>query len=192
MPERANSFVPLRPAFLFVFVFVATISAPVYTPARADNVCIEQPSQQAPEGTRWIARSDRPKARKCWSLVDGNGRDVTALLTQSGAATTQDPLQAISSQLAALFGNAPANAEPQGTTPQSNPANAPRKPQGNTANAKSDNGARTDQKSVSDGHAAKRTSSGLTEPERNALFEEFMRWQEIQGVSAVKSWPSSN
>jgi hypothetical protein len=196
MPERANSFVPRRPASLFVFVFVA-ISAPVHTPARADSMCIEQPSQQAPEGTRWSARYDRPKARKCWFLVDGNGRDVTALLTQPGGATTQDPLQALSSQLAALFGNstaAPTSAEPQGAAPQSSPANAPRKPQGITTGAnKTDNGVRTDQRNASDGHGAKHTSPGLTEPERNALFEEFMRWQEAQqGMNALKLWPLSN
>jgi hypothetical protein len=192
MPEHVNSFSPLLPAAFFVFV--ATIT--VYSPARAESLCIEQPSQQAPDGTHWNSRYDRPKGRKCWFLVDAHGREVTAPLPQPSAAPTPDPVQTLSSQLAALFGNAtaaPANVAPQATAPQSNLANAPRKPPGNTANAnKTDNAVRADQRSASEGPAVKRTSSALTQQERNALFEEFMRWHESQeNVTALKPWPST-
>jgi hypothetical protein len=192
MPERVNSFALLLPAAFFVFVSTIT----VYSSARAESPCIEQPGQQAPEGTHWNSRYDRPKGRKCWFLADANGRDVTALLPQPGAAPTPDPMQTLSSQLAALFGNstaASANVAPQATAPQSNPANAPRKPPGNTANAnKTDNAVRADQRGASEGNAVKRTSLALTQQERNALFEEFMRWLESQeNVTALKPWPST-
>jgi hypothetical protein len=208
MSERVNSFGPLLPAASLAFILVATIAVPVCSPALADSLCIEQSSQPAPEGTRWSSRYDRARGRKCWFLVDASGREVTTLPAQQSAAPTPDPVQTLSSQLAALFGNAteaPANVAPQGNVPQASPANAPRKPQGNTANAiKTDNGVRADQKSV--GEAIKRTTPAMTLAERNALFEDFLRWHESQqgqqseqsqqaqqseqSNGALKPWPS--
>jgi hypothetical protein len=192
MPERVNSFVPLLLAVLFVFV--ATITVPVDSPARADSACIEQPSQPAAEGTRWIARNDRAKGRRCWFLVDANGRDITAPQAQPSAAPTPEPT--LSSQLATLLGNltgASTTVAPQGNPPQTSPANPARKPQGNAANAsKTDNAGRADQRSIGEGHAVKRASPVLPQPERDALFEEFLRWRESQqSISTLAPWPSS-
>jgi hypothetical protein len=67
------------------------------------------------------------------------------------------------------------------------------KPRGNAASAsKADNGIRADPSSIGDGHAAKRASAPLTQPEREALFEEFLRWQEIrESTSTLSPLPSS-
>jgi len=195
MPERVNSFAPIPSVFL---VFVATIAVHFCSPAWAESGCIEQPSQPAAEGTRWSAYYDRSKGRRCWVLVDANGRDVTALQAQPSAAPTPGPVASLSAQIASLLNNltgATANAVPQvnasqGDAPQISPA---RKPQGGAANAsKADNGVRADQKSIGEGRAAKRVPPPLTQPEREALFEEFLRWQESrESVSALKPWPSS-
>jgi hypothetical protein len=189
MPKRINSFASLLPVAFSVFAFVATIT--VCSPARADSVCIEQSNQQAPQGTHWSARYDRPAGRKCWFLLDAYGRDATALLAQPGAASSLDPMQTLSSQLASLFGNS-TGAAPV-AAPQITPPNAPRKPQGNPANAyKTDNRVRADQRSVGDGHAAKRASPALTPVERDALFGEFVQWrQSQQSISVLKPWPAS-
>jgi hypothetical protein len=89
-------------------------------------------------------------------------------------------MEALSSQIASLLGNltgASANVTPQATAPQAGAPSVPRKPQGNATNAsKTDNGVRTDQRG--EGYAAKRVNPALTQPEREALFEEFLRWQE--------------
>jgi hypothetical protein len=184
MPERVNSFGPPLPAVSFAFILAAAITVPVYSPARADSVCIEQSSQPAPEGTHWSSRYDRARGRKCWFLADASGREVTALPAQPSAAPTPEPTPTLSERLAALFGNstaAPANAAPQTPVPQISPANAPRKPTGNATNAiKTDNGVRADQKSAGEGPAAKRTTPPMTLAERNALFEDFLRWHESQ------------
>jgi len=194
MPERVNSFAPM---ILGVFsVLVAAIAVQYYTPARADSACIEQPNQPAAEGTRWSSRYDRAKGRKCWFLVDAstNGHETAA---QQSAASTPWLSSQISSLIDTITG-ASANVTPQGGAPQpsspsTGPASGPRKPQANAANASRTDGAvRADQKSIGEGHSAKRVSSGLTQPEREALFEEFLRWHENhEGASTLIPPPAS-
>lgn len=191
MPERINLFASLRPAAISVFAFVATIT--FSSPARTDGVCIEQPGQQAPEGVHWSARYDRSTGRKCWFLFDAYGRDATALLTQP-VPLLLEPVQALSWQLTSLFGGstgAAPNPAPQGSAPQITPPTAPRKPPGNPANAnRPDNRVRAGQRSVGEG-AVKYASPALTEAERNALFDDFLRWRDSQQSIALKPWPTS-
>ena len=188
MPERASSFAPTIPGVFSVLV--ATIAVHFCSPVRADSACLDQPSHPAAEGTRWSAHYDRAKGRKCWILVDASTNGHDAPQAQPNAAST------LSEQIASLLGNltgASANVAPQPTAPQVSPATAPRKPQGNTANAgKADNGVHADQRSIGEGHAAKRVSPVLTQPEREALFEEFLRWQQDQqSPSTLLPAPSS-
>lgn len=180
MPERANSFAPTIPGV--VSVLVATIAIHFCSPVRADSACLEQPNQPAAEGMRWSAHYDRAKGRKCWILVDAstNGHDAAASQAQPNAASASAAVETLSSQIASLLGNltgASANVTPQSTAPQAGSAGVTRKPQGNAATAsKAENGVRTDQRG--EGHAVKHVNSALTQPEREALFEEFLRWQQ--------------
>jgi hypothetical protein len=191
MPKRVVSFVsmilsaPLIPALFFVVVvltFVATIVAFTYGSARADSACIEQPTQPAAEGARWYLRYDRAKGRKCWFLgiATTNARDVTTPQGQTSAAAAPT----LASRLAELFGGlagSSANVAPQGNAGPNNLTTAPRKTQGNSPNtAKPNNSVRTDQRDIVEGHVEKRAPPVLTQPERNALFEEFLRWHESQ------------
>jgi hypothetical protein len=191
MPERANPFAPTMPGVLSVLV--ATIAVHFCAPLQAESACLDQPTQPAAEGARWSAHYDRAKGRKCWILVDAstNGHDATAPQAQPNAAATPGPVEQLSSQIASLLGNltgASANATPQVNAPQASPASVPRKPQGNGANAgKADNSVRADQRSAGEAHAAKRGSPPLTELEREALFEEFLRWQESQQMTGTPS-----
>ena len=196
MPERANSFGPTIPGVFSILV--ATIAVHFCSPVRAGSTCLEQPSQPAAEGTRWSLHYDRAKGRKCWILVDAstNGHDAAAAQAQPNAAPTPGPVESLSSQIASLLGNltgASANVTPQVNGPQTTPASVPRKPQGNAANAgKADNGVRADQRSIGDGNATKRVSPALTQLEREALFEEFLRWQQDQqSPSTLLPAPSS-
>ena len=186
MPERANPFAPpFSGVFLvLVAVFVATGAVDFCSPVRADNACLEQPSQPAAEGTRWIAHYDRAKGRKCWSLVDAstNGHDAAAAHAQPGAV----PAPTLTSQLAALLDNltgAAAIMTPQAIAPHTGAASVPRK--GNAANASKTNGSvRADQKSIGEGHSSKRASPALSQSER-ALFEEFLRWRESNEITGA-------
>lgn len=197
MPERVNSLAPLLPAVFLVFI--ATVAIPVYGPARADSACLEQPNQPAAEGTRWTARYDRAKGRKCWVLVDAstNGREVAASQAQPSAAPPPEPT--LASQIAALLGlqEAPANAVPQGNAPQAispqiSPSKPPRKPPGNTTSVnRAENSVRADQRPPpAEGHAVKRPSPAMSELERDALFQEFLQWKESrQSAGRLKPWP---
>jgi hypothetical protein len=195
MPERVNSFPPILPCG--VLVLAAMVAVDFASPVRAESACIEQqPSQKAAEGTHWSARYDRAKGRKCWFLVDANGHDVTPSQAQPSSAATPTPLASFSSQIASLFGSLTAAAEnaipqvsaPQGDAPQTA---GPHKPRGNGANAsRADNGARGEHNSAGEGRdAVKRVPPSLTETEREALFEEFLRWQETQRIGGASSSP---
>lgn len=193
MPKRVTSFVPmvlsvsvpLIPALFFVAVvltFVATIATFTYGPARADSACITQPSPPAAEGSRWYLRYDRTKGRRCWvlGLASANAHEVATPQGQTSAAAAPT----LSSRLAELFGGlvgSSTNVAPQANAAQSNLTSAPRKTPGNSPNAaKPDKSDRADQRDIVEGHAGKRAPPALTQPERNALFEEFLRWHESQ------------
>jgi hypothetical protein len=73
------------------------------------------------------------------------------------------------------------NAAPQANAAPSNLTSPPRKTPDNSPNAaKPDKSARADQRDIVEGHTGKRAPPALTQPERNALFEEFLRWHEGQ------------
>jgi hypothetical protein len=188
MPERVNSFAPMIPGVFSLFVVM--IAVHFSSPVRADSACLDQPSQPATEGTRWSVHYDRAKGKKCWFLVDANGYDVTPPQAQLSGAS--EAVQTLSSQIASLWGNltgASVNATTQAHAP---PVSVPRKLQGNAANAgRTDGSIRADQRSTGDGHTVKRVSPALTAPEREALFEEFLRWQNQEGISSVIPLPAS-
>jgi hypothetical protein len=187
MPERVNSFAPIL-ACVFV-VFLGTVAVDFVSPVRAESVCIERPSQRAAQGTHWIARYDRANGTKCWFLVDANGLDVTPSQAQPSSAPTPAPVDGLPSQIAAFLGGltgATENATPQVSAPQADapqtPVRAAHKPRGSGANVnRADDGMRAEQNGAAkERGGVKRVSRSLTEPEREALFEEFLRWQEIQ------------
>jgi hypothetical protein len=199
MPARVSSFAPSLPCVFLVFV--ATVAVDFMSPVRAESACIEQPNQRAAEGTHWSARYDRTKGRKCWFLVDADGRDIETSQAQANSAPTPTPVDALSSQIASLLGSLTAAAEngmpqvsaPPGDAPQA-PPRAPHKPRGNGANAgRADNAVRGEQKGSGEARGAvKRVSPPLTESEREELFEEFLRWQEIQQTIGASGQSSTS
>jgi hypothetical protein len=162
MPERVNSFAPVLPCVFLALV--ATVAVDFVSPVRAESA---------------------------------NGRDITPSQAQPSSVPTPAPVDLLSSQIASLLGSLTAAAEnampqvsaPPADAPQTGSARAPHKPRGNGAKAmRADNGLRGEQKGAGEGRgAAKRVSSPLTEPEREALFEEFLRWQEIDQTIGAPS-----
>ena len=185
MPERINSFAPMILGVLSVLV--AMIAVQSHAPVRADSACIEKPNQPAAEGTRWSARFDRAKGRKCWFLVDVTTNEAAPPQAQ------ESTVSSLASQITSWLGSLTGASAAQVDAAQGNPASGPRKPQANVANAgRTDVADRTDQKGVGDGRAVKRVSSGLTQPQREALFEEFLRWHQSQeNVSEANPPPAS-
>lgn len=222
MPERAK-FAPMISGVFFALPATIVVNCCV---ARADTPCVEQPPQPvaerphqvAPYGYRachechamgreillWTVRYDRANGRKCWSLVDANGRDVTAAHLRAPAM----PPPTLSSKLASLWADfagawpkatlwanltgAPPKATPESNAPQIGALNPPRKNQSKAANAdKTDSSVRGSQRSDGEGRAEKPISSAPTELERDPQFQEFLRWRERQNIMKTFSPPPS-
>jgi hypothetical protein len=175
MPRRANWF-GLKKSGV-VCVLLATVAVSFDSPAQAE--CITQLNQQAPEGTHWSLHYDRVKNRRCWILVDATGQELSTVQEQPDASPTLSSLQTFFTNITGIQ-RAPQQAQEAAPSP-------PRKPQAHLANAnRADRPVRTEQKN--DAHAAKHE---LTPPERDALFEEFLRWHESQQITGTGKPPAS-
>ena len=174
MPRGARSFGPIMPGVVCVLLAAA---APGFV-SSAQAECITQPNQQAPDGAHWSLHSDRVNNRRCWILVDSAGRDLSAPEPQSAASSA---LSSVQSFIGNLTGGP--SAQPS-ETPAKPEAAPPRKPQPPVAQPRSGNvnGAvrpvRTEQKAN-----AQPAEDDTKRGERDALFEEFLRWRESQKIT---------
>jgi hypothetical protein len=137
-------------------------------PAQAAG-CIAQPNMQAPDGTHWTLHHDHIRNRRCWLLVDSAGREVAPVPAQP-AGTSMSAWQA-------FLGNfTGAGTPPQ--RPQAAPAS--HGPESRIVTASKP--ARTAPPKT-EVHLAK---PQLSQEERDALFEEFLRWHESQKITGAK------
>jgi hypothetical protein len=178
MPRRASPFGPITSGAVCVLLAAA---APGYV-SSAQAECIVQPNQQAPDGAHWSLHFDHAKNRRCWILVDASGHDLST--PQQPAAS--GGLSSFQSFLGNFTGATPAP-QPQ-EAPASTPAVAPppRKPpshgvQPHVASAnRMNHPARSEPKP--DAHPA---GHDMSPGERDALFEEFLRWHESQKITGA-------
>ena len=178
MPRRARSFGPMMSGVVCAVLAVVAVS--IDSPAQAE--CITQPNQQAPEGAHWSLHTDPVKNRRCWVLVDAAGHDLSTPPQEE-----QSPASSALSTIQTFIGNITGGG-PSSPPAQEAPAALPQAPAGpplhrippRTANAsRPDHAVRTEQKDKGDPNAGKH---GLSDPEREALFEEFLRWHENQQI----------
>jgi hypothetical protein len=174
MPRRAHS--SGSTMFGVVCALLATVAVGIDSPAQAE--CIAQPNQQAPEGAHWSLHYDRAKNRRCWILVDATGHDIS---TPPAQPDTSPALSAFQTFIGNFTGGPPS--PPAQEAAAASPATATQQPRRPPARVASPNRAeravRTEQRETGDAQAGKRE---LTEPEREALFEEFLRWHESQQI----------
>jgi hypothetical protein len=169
--SRAPSFGPAMSGV--VCALLATVAVGIDSPAQAD--CVVQPNQQAREGAHWSLHTDRAKNRRCWVLVDATGHDISTEQAQSVAAPSPSVLQTILGNFTGAGSSSPPAQEAPAAAVA--PASPPlRRLPAHVVNANRPERIRTEQR------AEPRDKGGheLTEPEREALFEEFLRWHESQ------------
>jgi hypothetical protein len=168
MPRRAASFGPTMSGVVCALLTAAAVA--IDSPAQAE--CIVQPNQQAPEGAHWSLHTDTVKNRRCWILVDATGRDISTGQAQPAPAPAPSVFQTILGNFTGA-GSPPPQEAPAAVSPA--PAQA-RRPAAHAVSVNRTVRVRTQQR------AEPREKSGheLTEPEREALFEEFLRWHESQ------------
>ncbi len=171
MPRRARSFGPIMPGVVCVLLAAA---APGFV-GSAQAECITQPNRQAPDGAHWSLHSDPVKNRRCWILVDSAGRDLSASEPQSATSTALSSFQS-------FIGNLTGGPSAQ---PPETPARpeAPRKPQAQVARPRSGNVNGADHRTRTEQKADTQPAEDeMTQGERDALFQEFLRWRESQKI----------
>jgi hypothetical protein len=198
MPQRPGL---TSPPFGVGCILLAVVAISFDNTAQAE--CITQLKQEVPEGSHWSLHTDPVTNRRCWTLVESSHRDVAQPPPPPAQVST------FSSQLTSFFGSFTGGAF--SASPQETPAvppppvsAAPRKPPvparaantnvastGAISTNKPERPIRTEQKAEqkekADGHASKLE---LADPaEREALFEEFLRWHESQQLTGGASSP---
>jgi hypothetical protein len=146
--------------------------------AQADD-CLTEPNMQAPEGTHWSSRMELNYYRRCWMLVDAAGREVVAPVPAQPAGTSAPPRQSFPSNLIGAG------------TPQAAPASPaaapPRKPQTSQPDGPprvvTANKPARSEPPKSDVRPAK---PEMSQPNRDALFDEFLRWRESDKITGSR------
>ena len=186
MLKRASSFAPM---VAFIFLAAAT-AVGTHGLALANGECIENPDQHAAKGARWYHRYDSAKGRKCWFLAESSTNAGDAGTPQSRANAAPTPT--FSSRLAVLLGlkGSTATAARQKNLPQKNSTSEQRTFQSKAASGpKAGNSVRIGPSDLAPDTAEERSGKRYApnQVERDALFEEFLRWRESQqGVDGIR------
>jgi hypothetical protein len=194
MPMRLTSRIPPISASLLA----ATIAIGTGSAARAARDCIEQPTGEVSHGAHWYYHVDRTNKRKCWYL--GVPAAMPPQAASPALAPTELNLQSPISSLLAFLSGGLLSGSPQDiatSDPRTKqvPATKPLKiedivPTELTRNARhyDSNGILASDWRSSEGRQnapPQRRSDQYGAPpinqaERDALFREYLRWQELQ------------
>jgi|307.fasta_scaffold73881_2 hypothetical protein len=144
----------------------------------AGNECFEQPSRESAHGEHWYYRYDREKKQKCWHLEAGATKTpeiaLPPLKDQSDAIVPPTPnLDSVFSALFKRGRTAP-------SVPQDAAPGEPRIIQSNPTKTLTEEDIAQQQPDIPEERAEPRYVTPLTPAQRQALFEEYLRWEEIQ------------
>jgi hypothetical protein len=185
---RATEPLISRPARLWIsgavgmLLAAATAGADSH-PAQAQTAdCVREPTAQAPDGTHWVGHWEINNYRRCWVLVDAAGREV------AGPVRAQQPANPPQSAWQPFLGNftGASTSQPQ-TAPASPTAASPRRPP--TSQPDGSHPVATASKPA---HSAPSKSEvypvkpDKSQPDRDALYAEFLRWHEGQKLIGGK------
>lgn len=156
--------------FIFALVILGTNSR-----VFAGSECIEQPDREPGQGGHWFYHFDREKNRKCWRLdaATGTREAVPPRKDQSDAVATPTPT--IGSVFSTLFRGGPSRSMPQDAA-----AGEPRIIQSNPTRPLKIEDIAQQQQDIPEERPEARYVTPLTPVQRKALFQEYLRWEEIQ------------
>jgi hypothetical protein len=152
-------------------MLLASAAAGLDSPAHAE--CPMQLFQQPPQGAYWSPQFDRDENRCCWILVDAAGRELPTGQAQPAPAL---PFQLF---LGSFTGAGP---PPQEATPA--PAAPPPPRRHRAVHAKRP--VRPPGSKTAAHRARPETRHEMSQADRDALFEEFLRWHESQKITGAK------
>lgn len=180
MPRRVYSIIA---ATFFVFIS-ALIALSMDGRVLADG-CIDQPNREPMQGAHWYWHYDREKNRKCWHLEDIEmGIAAPQRKDQPDAATTPT----FSSMFSAFFrGGTTAHFKPP---PQDTTSGEPRIIQSDPTKPLKIEDIAQQQPDIPEERAEERYVTPLSPAQRKALFEEYLRWEEIQRNIGILGIPA--
>ncbi len=158
------------------FAFFSALAAPgVSGRALAGNECLEQPSWEPEQTGHWYYRSDREKNRKCWHLEAPKVPESVLPREQMDAVVRGTPVRSVFSS---LFGGRPT--APLESMPQDTAVGEPRIIQSDPTRILTIEDIAQPQPDLPEEHAEPRYVTPLTASQRRALFEEYLKWEELQ------------
>jgi len=170
MPRHAYSII----AATFIVFISALIS--VGTDGRALAAeCIDQPNREPVQGAHWYYHYDREKNRKCWHLEDTETRVEAPPPKDRREMVAPPAFPSVFSRLFRGGSTAPFTSMPQDTT-----SGEPRIIQSDPTKPLKIEDIAQHQPDIPEERAEERYVTPLSPAQRKALFEEYLRWEEIQ------------
>jgi hypothetical protein len=166
----------------------AIMLGPGHAALAADD-CLAGPSRPPAQGGHWYYRLDRVNNRKCWYLVEPDARAPTAEAPQSPPPPEAAPQPSWSSFFSSLSAGFAGTTQPDaaGGDSRSLQTARPDDRRGEEASRQQPRLVRhTDQEAAAKPHRPARApperadEGALNQTERDALFQEFLRWRERQ------------
>ena len=145
--------------------------------AVADIACTEQPDRNAPSGEHWYYHFDREKNRKCWHLGP-----VAAVVRESPAPPRMERTHTAGPTLNSVFGplfRGIRNLFRQ-PMPHEVAAGEPRIVQSDATRPLTIEDIAQPQAEFPEERAETRPASSITLSQRKALFEEYLKWEQLQ------------
>jgi hypothetical protein len=156
--------------------------------AVADSACIDQPGRDALQGEHWYYHFDREKNRKCWHLGS-----VAAVVHESPAPPRAERTRPVGATVNSVFG--PLFRGIRNFLRQPMPHDAaegePRIVQSDATRPLTIEDIAQPQSEFPEERAEARPASSLTAAQRKALFEEYLKWEELQRAASANAAPAS-
>jgi hypothetical protein len=144
--------------------------------ASADSACLEQPDRATSQDEHWYYHFDREKNRKCWHI-----RPPVAVAHESQAPRTERT-RTVTSALNSLFGPLVRELRSWLRQPMHHEAAAgePRIVQSDATRPLTIEDIAQPQPDIPEERAEMRPAASLTPAQRRALFEAYLKWEEVQ------------
>jgi hypothetical protein len=154
--------------------------------AVADSACIEQPDRDASQGEHWYYHFDREKNRKCWHLGP-----VAAVVHESPLQSRAERSRSVGATVSTVFGPLYRGIRNLFRQPMSHEAAAgePHIVQSDATKPLTIEDIAQPQSEFPEERAEARPASSLTAAQRKALFEEYLKWEELQRSSGGNAAP---
>lgn len=164
-----------------VYLLVSAVCI-LFTPGANGRVfageCVEQPNRQPVQGAHWYYHYDREKNRKCWHLDASAATREAAPPVKNQSDAVAPPPQTNTSVFSSMFQGSPT--VPLTSVPQDPTSGEPRIIQSNPTKPLRIEDIAQQQPDIPEERAEERYVTPLSPAQRKTLFEEYLRWEEIQ------------